>query len=187
MPGLKPPLTLLLDPRGAIGRGAFWAGLGLLSAVLLAALVSILVLNLWLPAGEAAAALTPVVGTSYLASSIVEAVKDRHTSLMLIPLALLACARFYPLTCLCVKRLRDAGRGPAWLIVVSALSLAFHVQMGRWTYDLWASEIGQLVPGLVDTVFNTLLWTGFLIWIGASRSRPRQNAGSNRLQVKPAS
>ena len=83
--------------------------------------------------------------------------------------------------------MRDAGRGPVWLIVVSAVSLAFHVQMGRWTYDLWASEIGQLVPGVVDTVFNALLWTGFLAWIGASPSRPGKNAGPNRLQVKPAS
>jgi hypothetical protein len=57
------------------------------------------------------------------------------------------------------------------------LSFTFHAQMGRWTYDLWASEIGQLVPGIVDTVFNTLLWTGFLAWIGACLSG----------QVKPAS
>jgi uncharacterized membrane protein YhaH (DUF805 family) len=180
-------LRLLFDPRGAIGRGSFWAGLGLLSAVLIVALAASLGLNVWLPVGEAAAALTPVIGTSFLASSIVEAVTDKHARLQQIPLVLLACARLYPLVCLCLKRLRDAGRGPVWLIVVSAVSLAFHVQMGRWTYDLWASEIGQLVPGVVDTVFNTLLWTGFLVWIGARPSRPRQNAGPNRSQVKPAS
>lgn len=180
-------LRLLFDPTGRIGRGSFWAGLGLLSAVLTFALAATLGLAVWFPVGEAAAVLTPVIGASFLASSIVEAVTDKHAPLQQIPLVLLACARLYPLACLCLKRLRDAGRGPAWLIVVSAVSLAFHVQMGRWTYDLWASEIGQLVPGVVDSVFNTLLWAGFLAWIGARPSRPGKNAGSNRLQVKPAS
>ena len=170
-------LKLFFDPTGRIGRGPFWAGLGLLSAVLIFALMTILVPAVWFPIlDEAALVVTPVIGTSFLASSIVEAVIDKHAPLQLIPLVLLACARLYPLACLCLKRLRDTGRGPVSLIVVCAISLAFHVQMGRWTYDLWASEIGQLIPGVVDTVFNTLLWAGFLASIGARPSRSSENA-----------
>lgn len=170
-----PPLTLLLDPRGAIGRRAFWAGLGLLTAALGAVLLILLGLAAWWPVGDLAMAVTPVIGTSLLVAKIIEAVIDRGPPLEQIPIVLLLCARLYPLACLCLKRLRDAGRGPTSLIVVSALSLAFHVWMGQWTYDLWASEIGQIIPLFLDILVDTSLWVIFLIWIGARPSRRQKD------------
>jgi hypothetical protein len=50
-------------------------------------------LNIWFPVGETAVAMTPVIGTSFLASSIVEDVTDKHAPLQQNPLVLLACAR----------------------------------------------------------------------------------------------
>lgn len=172
-------VTLLLDPRGVIGRRAYWAGLGLLTATLVVALLMIAVLARWAPVGGVAMAVGPVIGTSFLVAEIVEAVTDRRASLHQVPVVLLLCCRLYPLACLCLKRLRDAGRGPISLVVVSAVSLAFHVIMGRWSYDLWESEMGTLIPLALGMAVNALLWTIFLVWTGAVRTRPPQ--------VKPAS
>lgn len=162
---------LLLDPRGAVGRKTFADGLTALAAIAVLALAIFGALTLWWPVGDLAAAATPLLGTSLLVAAIIEAVLDKDASPLLIPAVLLACARLYALACLCLKRLRDAGRGPLSLIVVSAVSLAFHVQMGRWAYTLWASEMGTLFPPLIDVVFNLLLWTAFFIWLVASRPR----------------
>lgn len=171
-------VKLLLDPRGAIGRKAFAGGLTVLTGtvVLVLALLGLGSFALSLPIDELASAATPVLGTSLLVAEIVEAVIDKDPSPLLIPAVLLMGARLYALACLCLKRLRDTGRGPMPLIVVGAVGLAFHVQMGRWAYSLWASEMGTLFPPLVGGVFNLLLWTVFLTWLAASRPRPPRPA-----------
>jgi len=169
---------LLLDPRGAIGRQAFFDGLLALAAIIALGLVTLGVLALaasW-QIGDLAAAATPLLGTSLLVATIVDAVIDHRLSLGLVPAVMLACVRLYALACLCLKRLRDAGRGPLSLIVVGAVSLAFHVEMGRWARMLWSSEMGTLFPPLIDVVFNLLLWTVFLTWLLASRPRPPRPA-----------
>ncbi len=169
---------LLLDPRGAIGRDGFGVALIALTGTIVLVLVvlGLGALALSWPVGDLAAAVTPVVGTSSLVATIVEAVLDDSASPLLIPAVLLMGVRFYALACMGLKRLRDAGRGPTWLIVVGAVSLAFHVQMGRWAYKIWASEIGTIIPPFLDISFNLLLWVVFLGWLAALPSRPKRTA-----------
>jgi uncharacterized membrane protein YhaH (DUF805 family) len=173
---------LLLDPRGAIGRKAFGDGLLALAGIIAVVLVTLGVLALTLswPVGDMAAAATPLLGTSLLVATIVEAVIDKDPSPMLVPAILLMGARLYVLACLCLKRLRDAGHGPVGLIFVGGASLAFHEQMGRWAYAVWASEMGTLFPPLIDVIFNLLLWTVFLVWLGL---KPRRNPSMPALSL----
>jgi uncharacterized membrane protein YhaH (DUF805 family) len=178
------PVSLLFDPRGAIGRGAFWGGLCELALVQLAAGAF---LTRSPSTAEAAMTLFPVVGPTYLLNSIVGALGDEGPPLKSIGLVLLQLACLYPLACLGLKRLRDAGSGSAPMIVMGLLSLAIDASMAAWMYDVWDGGEMVIVPGFASLILTALSWTIFLGWIGARPSRQRTTPGSNRPQVKPAS
>jgi len=164
---------LLLDPRGVIGRQAFADGLLALAAIIALALVTLGVLAQALSwsIGDLAMALTPLLGTSLLVTKIVAANIENRAAPELIAPVLLMGARLYVLACLCLKRLRDAGRGPSGLIIAGAMSLGFHVLMGQWAQTLLTSEMGELFPPLIDVTFNLLLWGVFLLSLLVNRSR----------------
>jgi uncharacterized membrane protein YhaH (DUF805 family) len=162
-------LTLLFDPRGVIDRRAFWSGLIQLTVVSVAVFAGLTWLGI-----EVAVAALPVLGEMSAVSDIVSCVHDaRAPDVALIATLLVTAARLHVTVCLMLKRARDAGKSADIVIALGLAGLVAHGMMGRWAYDLWGSEIGTIIPLFLDTVFNTLLWTIFLIAVGARPSRLR--------------
>lgn len=178
-------LSLLFDPRGVIDRRTFWSGLIQLTIVSLAVFMGLARLDT-----EVAVAALPVIGEMSVVSDLVSDVHDAKTpDVALVAMLLVVAARLYITACLMLKRSRDAGRDADIVVAVGLASLIAHGMMGRWAYDLWGSDMGTIVPLFLDTVFNTVLWTIFLMAVGARPSHPRKAVTDPRASrwVKPSS
>lgn len=178
-------LSLLFDPRGAIDRRAFWSGLLQLTVVSVAVFVGLARLET-----EGASAALPVVGEAFAVGGLLRCVSGAQApDVSLIAALIVIAARLYVTACLVLKRSRDAGGGPAPLIVIGMASFLIHGLMDRWADKLWASEMGTVIPLFLGIAIDTVLWATFLIWVGARPSRRREAANdlSRMLRVKPSS
>jgi len=157
-------LPLLFDPRGAIDRRTFWSGL---FQLLIVALVVWLGLTQLDPTVGLAA--LPGLGETFIAASLAINVP----AISLAAAIFVVAARLYVTVCLMLKRLRDAGKDSAPLVVVGLASFLVHVLMGIWSYELFQQDAPLLLPLVADIVANTLIWVIFLIWVESQPTRPR--------------
>ena len=129
--------TLLLSPRGRIGRTVFFAGFGVVMA-------ASIVLNF-----------VPYIGSF------------AHLVLL------------WPLACLLAKRLHDAGRTSALLLlplVVGALALGQAVMSGGLgLIGLGPVSDSSLRPAMAILALTALLALGFVAWVGLSRGERAAN------------
>ncbi len=162
-------LRLLFDPSGRIGRHAFILGLlGMLGlSIATGALVS--------RSPTLVLALMPIVGDLAVTALFHGPVQGLDTSTM-VAFGLILAVRAYILACLCIKRLRDQGRTPDWLVVMIAVTLVGHVAAGAWRPD----EFDKFLPFvglLLDVLGLSVLWSVFLVLLAraptyASRTPP---------------
>ena len=164
-------LRLLFDPSGRIGRHAFVLGLlGMLGlSIATGALVS--------GSPTLALALMPIVGELAVTALFHGPVQGLDTSTM-VAFGLILAVRAYILACLCIKRLRDQGRTPDWLVVMVAVTLVGHVAASAWRPD----ELDKFLPfvGLMlDVLGLAILWSVFLVLLArvsdAARLNPRHD------------
>ena len=148
-------LRLMFDPTGRIDRRAFVLGLlGMLG-------VSIATAVLVNGSPKLVLALIPIVGELAVTALFHGPVEGLDAPTM-IGFGLILAIRAYVLACLCIKRLRDQGRTPTWLVAMVALTLMGHVAAGAWSSD----ELDQFLPfvGLMlDVLGLSVLWALFLV------------------------
>ncbi|MBI1685830.1 hypothetical protein [Caulobacter hibisci] len=165
-------LALLLSPRGAIGPRAF--GLGLLSLAMLEVVLFVVLASLDL----SPPALLPAIGPWFIAFDG----PMLGAQGWLLNLAVIALQAWIS-GVLCLKRLRDAGRGPAPLVNVWLANLALGgcallkiVEVERSNTD----SLGMLVFAitLLGAGAAGLIWIVFLMWLGPAR-RPAPPASTH--------
>jgi uncharacterized membrane protein YhaH (DUF805 family) len=147
-------LRLLFDPTGRIDRRAFV--IGLLGMLGLSIATAVLVKG----APKLALALMPIVGDLAVTALFHGPVQGLDTSTM-VGFGLILTVRAYILACLCIKRLRDQGRTPDWLVVMVVVTLMAHVAAGAWQPD----ELDKFLPFvglLLDVLGLSVLWSVFL-------------------------
>lgn len=167
-------LRLFFDPIGRIDRRAFV--LGLLGMLGLSIVTAVLVNG----SPKLALALIPIVAELAVTALFHGPVQDLDTPTM-VAFGLILAVRAYILACLCIKRLRDQGRTPDWLVVMVVLTLMGHVAAGAWGPD----ELDKVLPfvGLIlDVLGLSVLWAIFLVLLARA---PTYSPGS--LKVKPSS
>jgi len=164
-------LSLLFDPRGAVDRRAFWSGLIQLTVVSLAVYVGLI----YLTQAWAFAAL-PAIGEAFLVGGVVGHLYDATVPDVAFVAALgVLATRLYPAACLLLKRSRDAGQGVRPLMVFSLTSLAVHLLMGLWAYDLFGDGMAVIVPLIADGVITALMGIVFVVWLGGIPSRRQRD------------
>lgn len=176
-------LPLLFDPRGVADRRAFWSGLVQLMVVSAAVYAGLGVLD-----SIVSLAAPPVIGEIFLVNAVVGLLHGSALPKVALEASVfIVAARLYVTACLMLKRSRDAGKGSRPLITFGVVGLTIHGLMGLWAYDLFDDGMALIVPLVADAMLTAALGLVFTVWLGASPSRPGRSAGSNRLQVKPAS
>lgn len=163
-------LRLLLDPTGRIDRRTFVLGLlGMLGgSIATAVLVN--------GSPKLVLALIPIVGELAVTALFHGPVEGLDAPTM-IAFGLILAVRAYVLACLCIKRLRDQGRTPNWLVFMVALTMIGHVTAGIWSPD----ELDKFLPfvGLMlDVLGLSALWALFLVLLAhAPTYAPRRFGG----------
>lgn len=163
-----PVLALLLSPRGAIGRPAFWLGLLLLAVIDLAMGLAAA------PHGSRLFFAVPVLGPWFGDMDAAEAVPALNAAWGAGAAIMLVQAWISGV--LCLKRLRDLGRGPGLLVLVWLLNLALHAGGRAWTARLDGPEI--LLPLLVALPASGLMWLAFLGWLGLTPGATARTGGA---------
>jgi len=174
-------LKLFVDPRGKIGRRAYWGGLGFMAIPQIVvwlwatgqskdtmALISLAVVGAGIDPAALFSALTPV-----WAGALLSTVFDHQTmpsnTLSIVVFILIVAARLYPMAVLGVKRSRDAGRGAKPVIALGLVTLitdaatwAWSAQVTTLAYDavLWSA------PVFTNLAVVGLSWIGTMIWLG---------------------
>ncbi|MBO9709148.1 MAG: hypothetical protein J7521_13160 [Caulobacter sp.] len=162
-------VSLLLDPRGAIGRRDFWLGLLQLGLVEIAVFAALLRL-----APETSMGAPPVIGEVFLVGAITARAYD-PAYVALVPLlaaAGLVAARAWVTACLCLKRRRSTGKDVRPLLAFGLLTLAAHGLAGWWGLSLYDHDMAVILPLLLDFALSAFLGLWLVIWLGVPKVKP---------------
>lgn len=159
-----PLLALLLSPRGAVGRRDFWLGLFLLAAI--DAAMGLAAMPYGARAFFAAPVLGPWFGDMDADAALPGLVEVWGTG------AVMMLFQAWISGVLCLKRLRDMGRGPWVLIAVWLANLALQGGGRAWMAGL--DGMAVITPFLIALPTMALIWLGFLAWLGFTPGRVAQ-------------